>query len=135
MKSPPFTILLVEDHDLVRKAVAANLELLKYRVLTADRGSSALRLLEGGEPIDLLFTDVSMPGGLSGPELARLARGLRPGIKIVFTSGFTAGMLEQSGDLAPGAELLMKPYELADLEDTLRRTLAASSCLGIGGPR
>jgi signal transduction histidine kinase/ActR/RegA family two-component response regulator len=118
-----YTILLVDDHDLVRTAVTANLESLNYRVLTADRGPAALKLLEGSEPIDLLFTDVVMPGGLSGAEVARRARALRPSIKVLFTSGFTSSALVQNGRLEPGVELLMKPYDLSELVATLQRIL------------
>ena len=118
-----YTILLVDDHDLVRTAVTANLESLNYRVLTADRGPAAMVLLEGQEPIDLLFTDVVMPGGLSGAEVARRARDLRPSIKVLFTSGFTSSSLVQNGRLEAGVELLMKPYDLSELVATLTRIL------------
>jgi CheY-like chemotaxis protein len=118
-----YTILLVDDHDLVRTAVTANLESLNYRVLTADRGPAAMVLLEGQEPIDLLFTDVVMPGGFSGAEVARRARELRPSIKVLFTSGFTSSSLVQNGRLEPGVELLMKPYDLSELVATLKRIL------------
>ncbi len=118
-----YTILLVDDHDLVRTAVTSNLESLNYRVLTADRGPAALQLLEGPEPIDLLFTDVVMPGGLSGAEVARRARALRPSIKVLFTSGFTSSALVQNGRLEPGVDLLMKPYDLSELVATLQRIL------------
>ena len=127
--SPPrsserrYTILLVDDHDLVRTAVTANLESLNYRVLSADRGPAAMMLLESAEPIDLLFTDVVMPGGLSGAEVARRARELRPSIKVLFTSGFTSSALVQNGRLEPGVELLMKPYDLSELVATLQRIL------------
>jgi len=129
--SPPrsperrYTILLVDDHDLVRTAVTANLESLNYRVLSADRGPAAMMLLESAEPIDLLFTDVVMPGGLSGAEVARRARELRPSIKVLFTSGFTSSALVQNGRLEPGVELLMKPYDLTELVATLQRILEA----------
>jgi CheY-like chemotaxis protein len=117
------TILLVDDHDLVRTAVKANLESLNYRVLSADCGPAAIVLLESAEPIDLLFTDVVMPGGLSGAEVARRARELRPSIKVLFTSGFTPSALVQNGRLEPGVELLMKPYDLSELVVTLTRIL------------
>jgi signal transduction histidine kinase len=120
-----YTILLVDDHDLVRTAVTANLESLNYRVLTADRGPAALELLESSEPIDLLFTDVVMPGGLSGAEVARRARELRPAIKVLFTSGFTSSALVQNGRLEAGVELLMKPYDLSELVATLKRILGS----------
>jgi CheY-like chemotaxis protein/signal transduction histidine kinase len=123
--SRQFTILLVDDHDLIRTALTANLQSLNYRVLAANSGATALTLLRGAEPIDLLFTDVVMPGGVSGSELARQARILRPDIKVLFSSGFAASTLIQDGRIEPDAELLMKPYEVTQLVDTLSRILIA----------
>jgi CheY-like chemotaxis protein len=120
-----FTILLVDDHDLVRSAVANNLRALNYRVLAADGADAAMELLRSDEHIDLLFTDVIMPGGMGGAELAREAQALRPQLKLLFASGFGAVSLEQSGKLAQGVRLLMKPYDLPQLLEVLQRILAA----------
>jgi len=120
-----FTILLVDDHDLVRSAVANNLRALNYRVLAADGADAAMQLLRDDEHIDLLFTDVVMPGGMGGAELAREAQALRPQLKLLFASGFGAVSLEQSGKLALGAQLLLKPYDLPQLLEALQRILVA----------
>lgn len=121
--SPRLTILLVDDHDLVRSAVANNLRAFNYRVLAADGADAAMQILRSDEPIDLLFTDVIMPGGMGGAELAAAAQGLRPAIKVLFASGFGAVSLEQSGRISRGAHLLMKPYDLPQLLDMLTRIL------------
>ncbi len=123
--APQHTILLVDDHDLVRSAVANNLRALNYNVLSADGGASAMTLLRSDEPIDLLFTDVIMPGGIGGVELAREARALRPAIKLLFASGLGAASVEHGGTLAQEVQVLMKPYDLPQLLDTLRRILSA----------
>jgi CheY-like chemotaxis protein len=120
-----FTILLVDDHDLIRAAVANNLRALNYRVLVADGATAAMRWLRSDEHIDLLFTDVIMPGGMGGAELAREAQALRPDLKRLFASGFGAVSLEQSDQLAPGAQLLLKPYDLPQLLEMLQRMLVS----------
>jgi signal transduction histidine kinase/CheY-like chemotaxis protein len=105
-------ILLVDDNELVRETLAATLKSLDYRVLVADRGATALTVLESDAPIDLLFTDVVMAGGMNGAELAQRAAALRPAIKVLFSSGFARNALVQNGRLLPGTELLMKPYDI-----------------------
>jgi CheY-like chemotaxis protein len=125
MAAPQHTILIVDDHDLVRSAVAKNLRALNYRVLSAAGAAAAIDLLRSDERIDLLFTDVVMPGGIGGVELAREARALRPDIKLLFASGLGAIPTDQSGALAQEVELLMKPYDLPQLLDTLRRMMVA----------
>ncbi len=109
------SVLLVEDNALVRETLTASLGALGYRVWAADRGESARRILDGAEPIDVLFTDVVLPGGLGGPELARIAHAQHPGIRTLFTSGFDAAILRGDGALPPDAAFLMKPYDLDDL--------------------
>ena len=84
-----------------------------------------MELLRSDEHIDLLFTDVIMPGGMGGAELAREAQALRPQLKLLFASGFGAVSLEQSGKLAQGVRLLMKPYDLPQLLEVLQRILVA----------
>jgi CheY-like chemotaxis protein len=82
------TILFVDDEELVRKSAAILIASLGYRVLTAGSGPEALEILRQDTPIDLLFTDIFMPGGLHGPQLVNAARRLRPGLKFLYTSGF-----------------------------------------------
>lgn len=83
------TILVAEDDDEVRNTVVELLSALGYRVLTARDAASALTVIESGAPIDLLFTDVVMPGPLRSPELARMARQRLPSLAVLFTSGYT----------------------------------------------
>ena len=122
------SILLVEDNELVRAVVTMQLKELGYDVRSADTGATALRVIEGGAVIDLLFTDVVMPGGMSGPELAVAARRVRPGLKVLFTSGFTDADLTPQG-LAPqgpateSVQLLNKPFTYADLAHAIRRAI------------
>jgi len=114
------TILLVEDDDLVRKYAERLLRGFGYTVIPVANGAEALPVLESDRDIDLLFTDVIMPGELSGAELARKARELRPGIRVLFTSGYTEDAISHHGRLDPGVNLLSKPYRRDEL---IRRLL------------
>jgi CheY-like chemotaxis protein len=116
------TVLLVEDDALVRRHAAALLAGLGYRTLVAENGAAALKVLAGGEPVDLVFTDMVMPGGMSGRALAESAQRLRPRVKILFTSGYTTEMLPERSD-APGIAFLAKPYRRRDLAAKLRAVL------------
>jgi PAS domain S-box-containing protein len=119
------TILVVEDDDLVRESVVRRLQRLGYRVIEAANGGDALaRLAE--QPIDLIFTDVVMPGGMSGIDLAVAARALLPKVRILFTSGYSEEAVAQHGRLAGEARLLCKPYEVQELARTLREVLEAN---------
>jgi len=117
------SILLVEDDDLVRGYVASQLESLGYRVLEAENGPQALERLHAGEDVDLLFTDVVMPGGMNGRELADAARALRPALRVLFTSGYTENAIVHHGTLDPGVELLSKPYRRSELAARIRTSL------------
>ncbi|MFO1059652.1 MAG: PAS domain S-box protein [Dongiaceae bacterium] len=117
------TILAVEDDELVRRHVEGLLSGLGYRVIAAADGPSALSVLRGGEPIDLLFTDVVMPGGMDGGALAEAAQALRPGLPVLFTSGYTEHGIVHHGRLEPGIHLLAKPYRRQELAAKLRELL------------
>ena len=120
------TVLLVEDDASVRRHVAALLEALGYRALVAENGAGALALLGGGAPVDVIFTDMVMPGGMNGRDLADAAERLRPGIKILFTSGYTDEMFAGSAPAtARGANFLAKPYRRRELAAKLRAVLDA----------
>jgi PAS domain S-box-containing protein len=117
-------ILLVEDDAMVRQHVVAQLTELGYRVVDVEDGPSALAILIGGEPFDLLFTDMVMPGGMGGRELAEAACRLRPGLPVLFTSGYTEDTMVMEGRLERGVHLLHKPYRRNELATKLREALA-----------
>jgi CheY-like chemotaxis protein len=118
------TILVVEDDDMVRAYVESELKTLGYRVIAASNGPAALELLRRPGDIDLLLTDVVMPGGMFGPELARQATSLRPGLKVLFTSGYTQNPVK-TPDGVGDARILTKPFRRKDLAAMLRSALSA----------
>ncbi len=117
------TILVVEDNPDVRRLVLRQLRDLGYEVIEAANGPEALRILDGGASIDLLFTDVVMPGGMTGRQLAEAAKTRRPGMKTLFTSGYTEDSILRLGNLDPGVRLLSKPYRKHELATRIRETL------------
>jgi signal transduction histidine kinase/DNA-binding response OmpR family regulator len=117
------TILVVEDDDGVRAAVADMLGDLGYRVASASGALQALEFLESGTHVDLLFTDVVMPGTMGSRELARRARTVMPGIRVLFTSGYTQNAIVHNGKLDDDVVLLSKPYRRDDLARKLRMML------------
>ena len=119
------TVLIVEDDDRVRQVTAQRLRSLGYRVREAGNGQAALEALEEHDGIELLFTDVIMPGGMNGRELAMAVRKRHPGVKVLYTSGYAAEAAAQRGALGPGEALLAKPYRTAELAVQLRRILDA----------
>lgn len=121
------TILMAEDDDGVRAIVVELLEELGYRVLQAHDAASALAIIDSGVAIDLLFTDVVMPGTLRSPELARLARERQPHMAVLFTSGYAQDAIVHGGRLDPGLDLLGKPYTVDALASKIRHVLAHQS--------
>jgi len=117
------TILVVEDDPLVRTYVLAQIARLGYRTLSASNGPEALNVLRSSEPIDLLFTDVIMPGSINGRELSIEALKLRPDLKVLFTSGYTENAMDHDGRLEQGVQLLRKPYRRSDLASMIRAAL------------
>lgn len=118
-------ILLVEDDDLVRVQVSSELTELGYRVVTARNAMEAIAVLRAGEPFDLLFTDVVMPGGVNGRQLADAARELMPGLPVLYTTGNPDIVMSEDGGLALGTHLLRKPYRRRELATKLREALAS----------
>ncbi len=116
-------ILVVEDDRLVREYVTDRLIDLGYVVTAVGDGPAALAEIDSGRPIDVLFTDVVMPGGMNGRELAEEALRRRPGLKLLFTTGYTEDVMVLQGKLAPGAQLLDKPYGRATLARKLRAVI------------
>jgi len=117
-------ILVVEDDELVRGYVQSQLTRFGYRVHAVTNGIEALAVLKSDEEIDLLFTDIVMPGGISGVDLAEQARNLRPGLKILFTSGYTESVVHDDARFGTKVHLLNKPYRRQDLADKLRLALS-----------
>jgi CheY-like chemotaxis protein len=115
-------ILVVDDNEDLLKVTSAKLTAFGYRVLCARNSVEAIQILESGREIDLLFSDVVMPNGMNGVELAREARRLNKGIKVLLTSGYAGNVLEQHGavDEFP---IIDKPFHLADLARRLRSIL------------
>jgi len=120
---PQETILLVEDNDGVREYAATVLQGLGYDVLEASDTPSAIELLGNKPPIDLLFTDVVLPGGLNGRTLANQVRRKYPGLPVLFTTGYTRNAIVHQGRLDPDVELLSKPYTEQDLAQKVRKLL------------
>jgi PAS domain S-box-containing protein len=118
------TVLVVEDDEEVRDVAVSMLTELGYRVVKARDAASALVVVDSGIPIDLIFTDVMMPGTLRSPELARKAKERLPDVAVLFTSGYTQNAIVHGGRLDPGVELLAKPYTREALARKIRHVLA-----------
>jgi len=118
------TVLVCEDDDKVRAYTVDVLKELGYRVMEADNGAAALQALEtASEPIDLLFTDVILPGGMTGADIAQQARAQQPGLRILFATGYARNAIIHHGRLDPGVELLTKPFTYAELATKVREML------------
>ncbi|HKS63562.1 MAG TPA: response regulator [Xanthobacteraceae bacterium] len=119
------TILVVEDEDDVRAYSTSILRELGYRVIEASTGAAGLQLLRDRPEIALLFTDVGLPGGMNGRQLADAARKLRPELKVLFTTGYARNAIVHDGRLDPGVVLLPKPFTYAALAAKLADLLDA----------
>jgi CheY-like chemotaxis protein len=118
-------VLVAEDDPFVRSFAVTCLSSLGYRVIEAVDGREALQRLQDGAEADILFTDVVMPGGINGWELAERAREIRPGLKVLLTSGYALETLAERGRLPAGAIVLNKPYRKAELARRLREAVAS----------
>ncbi|CAN5334883.1 hypothetical protein BH24PSE2_BH24PSE2_21050 [soil metagenome] len=116
-------VLVVEDDAAVRGIAVTLLGSLGYKTTEACSGREALEILDRDTDIELLFTDIVMPGGMNGAELARKAQDHRPGLKILFTSGHTENTIVRDGRLRPGTHLLGKPYRKQELALKVRQAL------------
>jgi PAS domain S-box-containing protein len=121
------TILVVEDDALVRKYVISQLESLGYAPVAAANATEAIALVERGQTFDLLFTDIVMPGGMNGRELADEMVRRRPNARVLYTSGFTENAIVHQGRLDPDVALLSKPYRKLDLAQMIRKVLGGAS--------
>ncbi len=121
------TILLVEDEPEVRELVSTFLRGLGYRVIEAGDGRAARAVLEGDERIYLLFSDIAMPYGLNGTQVAEIGRKLRPGLKILFMSGYREDFLIDSGQVMAGVPIIWKPYEKEEMARMVANALKGST--------
>ena len=125
LEGGPECILVVEDDEMVRDHVTAQLGDLGYQIRQAASAADALAILDSDTTIDLLFTDVVMPGGMNGKQLADAALLRQPGLRVLFTSGYTEDAIVHQGRLDPGVNLLGKPYRRAELVAKIRHVLDA----------
>jgi signal transduction histidine kinase/CheY-like chemotaxis protein len=119
------SVLIVEDDALVREYVVTQIKRLGYETLAAKNAAEALETIDSARRIDLLFTDVIMPGGMNGRQLATEALKRRPKLKVLYTSGYTENAIVHHGRLDAGVLLLAKPYVSADLARMIRTALAS----------
>jgi len=119
-------ILLVEDDAMVREHLRSALLALGYRVVAVENGPEAVARLRSHDGFDLLLTDVVMPGGMSGREVADAARELRPQLAVLFTSGYAESAIVHHGRLEPGVHLIAKPFHRAELARKVREALAGA---------
>jgi PAS domain S-box-containing protein len=123
--APQETVLVVEDDEDVRATTVDNLRELGYRVFEAGDGPAALAVIRREAKIDLLFTDVVLPGGMTGAQVAAQARGLRHGLRVLFTTGYARNAIVHQGRLDSGVHLLTKPFTFAELAGRVRDLLDA----------
>jgi PAS domain S-box-containing protein len=117
------TVLIVDDEATVRMLVVEILGENAYKVLEAGSGPAALKILESPQRIDLLITDVGLPGGMNGRQVADAARALRPDLKILFITGYAENAAIGNGHLEPGMEILTKPFPMNTLASKVRHML------------
>ncbi|TCK18538.1 PAS domain S-box-containing protein [Thiogranum longum] len=117
------SVLIVDDESDLLQLADQYLSRLGYRTFTAENAPQALQILEGNEQVDILFSDVVMPGGMNGYELAQQATEKRPGIKVLLTSGYTSKIIAHNGLARFSAHMLNKPYREADLARRIRSVL------------
>ncbi|QXT35649.1 response regulator [Sphingomonas sanguinis] len=118
-------VLLVEDENAIRDLVAEVLRDAGYHVLTANNGPMGVQMLQSDERIDLLVTDVGLPGGLNGRQVADAGRAVRPALKILFVTGYAANAAVGAGHLDEGMEVLTKPFNVLELERRVGEMLSA----------
>ena len=128
------TVLLVEDDPDVRSFSTEIVRDLGYHVLTAPDGQAALRLLDGHPEVGLLFTDVGLPAGMNGRQLADEAQRRRPGLKVLFTTGYARNAIVHHGRLDAGVEVVFKPFTYSNLGTKIRRVLDRKTAWGPSRP-
>ncbi len=119
------TVLVVDDEPLVRVLIVEVLEELGYRAIEADDAASALPFLESSDRIDLLVTDVGLPNGMNGRQLADAARDHRPGLKVLFITGYAESAVLDQTSLEPGMHIMTKPFAMDALATKIKNLIAA----------
>ena len=126
LRSGRETILVAEDEDALREMVVQVLKIQGYTVLEAASGPQALEVWEqSGRPVDLLLTDMVMPGGIMGGGLAERLSSQSPRLKVIYTSGYSPGMAGKDASLLEGRNFLPKPYSIGKLAQFVRECLDA----------
>jgi PAS domain S-box-containing protein len=120
-------ILLVDDDEVVRGVTEEQLLSLGYRVISAANGAEALDMISHNTDISLLFTDVVMPGEMNGGKLAKAAKRVVPGLKVLFASGYFEGALVREGDIEASAAFIVKPYRKKDLAEKVEQVLGVET--------
>jgi PAS domain S-box-containing protein len=120
------TVLIVDDEPTVRMLMTEVLEDLGYRAIEAADGAAGLKVLQSDVRIDLLVTDVGLPGGMNGRQVADAGRALRPNLKVLFITGFAENAVVSHGHLAPGMQVMTKPFGLDELASRIKEIIAAS---------
>jgi CheY-like chemotaxis protein len=118
------TVLVVDDEPTVRMLVTEILEELGYATIEAADGASGMKVLQSGAPVDLLITDVGLPGGMSGRQLADACRAARPGLKVLYITGYAENALVGNSQLEPGMQVITKPFALEALASRIKDILA-----------
>jgi CheY-like chemotaxis protein len=114
------TVLIIDDEPTVRLLVVDALQDSGYRVLEAEDGPGALKILQTGTRIDLLVTDVGLPGGMNGRQVADAGRALRAGLKVLFITGYAENAVIGNGQLDPGMQVMTKPFAIDALAQRVR---------------
>jgi CheY-like chemotaxis protein len=116
-------VLVVDDEPIVRMLIVDVLEEGGYGAVEAADGPAALKILQSDLRIDLLVTDVGLPGGMNGRQVADAARALRPGLKVLFVTGYAENAVVGDGRLEKGMEVITKPFATAALAQKIRETI------------
>jgi CheY-like chemotaxis protein len=117
-------VLVIDDEPTVRMLVVDVLEEAGYTALQAEDGPAGLKILESDARVDLLVTDVGLPGGLNGRQVADAARLTRPGLKVLFITGYAENAAVGAGQLEAGMQVLAKPFAIADLAGRIDEMIA-----------
>jgi CheY-like chemotaxis protein len=120
------TVLIVDDEETVRKLVVDGLQDHGYASIVAEDAFTGFKILQSNPDVDILISDVGLPGGMNGLQLAAAAKAIRPTLKVLFITGYAESALVNKGPLDPGIRVLTKPFSLHNLSSTIRDILSVS---------